>query len=53
MEIILSLQPIQDGQLSVTIRPLVKSAYRKINFLMGTQKNCPNETVRLSTQNIS
>ena len=40
-------------------RPLVKSAYQKIIFLIyktkiyvvGTQKNCLNETVLLSTQN--
>ena len=44
-----------------SIRPLVKSVYRKIIFLkfstkkyvVGAQKNRLNETVLLSTQNIS
>ena len=41
------------------VRPLVKSVYQKISFLIsqpkhvvGTQKNRLNETVLLSTQNI-
>ena len=35
--------------------PLVKSAHQKHNFLIyivGTQKNCLNETVLLSTHNL-
>ena len=46
-------------EIGMYIRPLVKGAYQKLIFLfstktyvVGTQKNCLNQTVLLSTQNI-
>ena len=48
---------LSSHSLSAMFRPLVKSAYQKINFLfykyvMDSQKKRLNETVLLSTQNI-